>query len=201
MQSKETRWDHIRGDNEDILHIPGFIPFTLATRYSENLMHGINWQDELQLADGPGKKKIRRKMSYVSDIPELYRYTNLIVQGETWNPVLVEIRSRLENDIDFPFNSVLLNLYRDGKDEIRWHSDKEDQLGEEPVIACVNFGATRSFRFKKKETGEDKVFPVANGDLLLMGPQCQKKWLHAILKEKEVTSPRISLTFRWVYGN
>lgn len=95
---------------------------------------------------------------------------------------------------------MLLNLYENGKDEIRWHSDKEDQLGDEPVIACVNLGATRKFHFLEKETGNKKFYNVANGDLLIMGDQCQKKFLHAILKEKDVTEPRISLTYRKVYS-
>ncbi len=107
-------------------------------------------------------------------------------------------KDKLEKEISAKFNSVLLNLYANGKDEIKWHSDKEESLGENPVIACLNIGAKRKFWFRKKETGSDKFFyEVENGDLLIMGENCQKNYLHAILKEPDVKESRISLTYRY----
>ena len=62
----------------------------------------------------------------------------------------------------------------------------------------MNLGATRKFWFRKKESGSEKFFyEVENGDLLIMGENCQKNYLHAILKEPEVKEPRISLTYRF----
>jgi len=58
-------------------------------------------------------------------------------------------------------------------------------------------GATRKFWLQeKKENGQRWNIPLANGDLLFMEKNCQKNLLHAILKEKDVKDPRISLTFR-----
>lgn len=184
---------------KDIEIYSGFIEKALADQIYENLLTNINWQNELTVKDSTDKRKIHRKMSYVADTPVMYNYTNLIVQGEIWNKDLILLRDLLINKINVPFNSVLLNMYEDGKDEIRWHSDKEDQLGENPVIACINLGATRKFWFLNKETGEKTPYSVSNGDLLVMGENCQTNYLHAILKEKEVKEPRISLTYRVVY--
>jgi alkylated DNA repair dioxygenase AlkB len=39
----------------------------------------------------------------------------------------------------------LLNLYRDGKDSNGWHADNEKELGQNPVIASLSFGAARNF--------------------------------------------------------
>lgn len=47
------------------------------------------------------------------------------------------------------FNSMLANLYRDGKDSVDWHSDNESALGRNPVIASVSLGETRSFELRK----------------------------------------------------
>ena len=49
------------------------------------------------------------------------------------------------------FNSVLANLYRDGRDCMGWHSDDEPELGPAPVIASVSLGATRRFVLKHRE--------------------------------------------------
>lgn len=184
---------------QDIEYIPNFIESNKATDVFDNLFKNINWQDNLTISATGLKTKIHRKMSYVTDQPVIYKYANLELQGETWLPVLEEIRDNLFVKTGYKFNSVLLNLYENGKDEIRWHSDKEEQLGDNPIIACVNLGATRKFWFLNKETGDKKPWAVSNGDLLIMGDQCQKNYLHAILKEKEVTTPRISLTYRWVF--
>ena len=164
----------------------------------DEIKNSINWQNELTVAGTTNKTKINRYMSYVTDKPVIYSYANLELQGETWIPKLVEIKDTLIGDGRYKFNSVLLNLYEDGKDEIRWHSDKEKQLGSNPIIACVNLGATRKFWFLEKATGVKTPWEVSSGDLLIMGPNCQENYLHAILKEKDVTEPRISLTYRWV---
>ena len=47
------------------------------------------------------------------------------------------------------FNSVLANLYRDGHDHVSWHSDDEPSLGQQPTIATLSFGDTRTFQLRK----------------------------------------------------
>lgn len=183
----------------DITITKSFLSDSEADYAYELVLRTINWQDNLKVVGTDTTKRIRRKMSYVTDVPTVYRYTNLELQGETWTPELLAIRYRLEAClIGRKFNSVLLNLYENGKDEIRWHSDKEEQLGDNPVIACVNLGATRNFWFRSKETGEKTAYAVEHGDLLVMWEHCQERYLHAILKETAVKEPRISLTYRWV---
>lgn len=172
-------------------------------QYYDKILEGITWHSELQTDKGD-LIKINRKMAYVFEQPIVYKYANLSLQGQIWTNTLLVIREKIEEPaVTFgaKFNSCLLNLYETGKDEIRWHSDKEPQLGENPVIACVNLGHARTFWFLKKSTGEKIPYLVEGGDLLVMGPNCQKNYLHAILKEKETTGPRISLTYRWVNDN
>lgn len=80
-----------------------------------------------------------------------------------------------------------------------WHADDEKELGINPVIASLSFGASRSFqlqhRFEKliaKQTIELK-----NGDLLVMKGETQHFWKHQIPKQKN-KGPRINLTFRLI---
>ena len=49
---------------------------------------------------------------------------------------------------DYRFNSVLLNLYRDGMDSNGWHSDNEPELGNDPKIASITLGEERVFSHK-----------------------------------------------------
>ena len=63
-----------------------------------------------------------------------------------WTPELLAIRKRVEEECGIKFNSVLLNLYRDGKDGVGWHSDREENFGRDQIIASVTFGDTRMFK-------------------------------------------------------
>ncbi len=184
-------------ENKDVTFIKEFIHSDIATEYFERLLSGVTWHEVLKATTGE-EVKINRKMAYISDTPVLYKYANLELNGDTWNSTLLEIKKTIEEKTSFLFNSVLLNLYRNGKDEIRWHSDKEEQLGTNPTIISLNLGESRTFHMKNKLNGENIDYFMENGDLLIMHENCQINWLHAILKEKSVVKPRISLTFRLV---
>ncbi len=94
---------------------------------------------------------------------------------------------------------MLLNLYRNGRDSVAWHSDDEPELGKNPVIASVSFGATRRFMFRHKTQKELKCeIELTHGSLLLMRGATQHFWQHQIPKIKKIIQPRINLTFRQV---
>ncbi len=184
---------------KDIELYPGYLCEENAEALFTEFLENANWQNELRVIGTDKKKKIHRKMAYCADTPVVYQYAGLELDGQGWISPLLDMAGSLEFVLGHKFNSCLLNLYNDGRDEIRWHSDKEDQLGPTPTIACVNLGATRKFWFLEKATNTKTPWTVNNGDLLVMGPNCQQNYLHAILKEPEVKTPRMSLTFRWVY--
>ena len=182
---------------KDIILLRNFLSKEYSEEVFKFLLDSISWKNILKTDDGVDKK-INRKMSYVYDKKIVYRYANLNLDGELWNDKLLEIRDKISSETGYFTNSVLLNLYENGKDEIRWHSDKEDIIGDKPVIPMINLGASRTFWFKNKDTGETVSYLLNSGDLLIMLEDCQANWLHAILKEKEVTESRISLTYRKV---
>ena len=107
------------------------------------LRQGIDW-----------RQKTVRLFGRIVQIPRLtawhgnrpYTYSGLIMNPEPWTPPLMAIKRRTEELSGRCFNSVLLNLYRDGRDSVSWHSDDEPELGPEPTIASVNLGATRLFQ-------------------------------------------------------
>lgn len=94
------------------------------------------------------------------------------------------------------FNSVLLNLYRDGRDSVSWHADNEPGLGRNPVIASLSLGATRRFQLKHRRSKERVRVDLTHGSCLVMAGATQHHWLHQIPKTARPVGPRINLTFR-----
>jgi alkylated DNA repair dioxygenase AlkB len=113
-------------------------------------------------------------------------------------PQLQQLRERVEQVVGIPFNSVLLNLYRDQNDSVGWHSDNEPELGANPTIASVSLGEQRDFLLRHRTNpgvGKQRV-PLTHGSLLIMSGQTQGMWQHAIAKHRHALEPRINLTFR-----
>jgi alkylated DNA repair dioxygenase AlkB len=97
------------------------------------------------------------------------------------------------------FNSVLLNLYRDGNDKVSWHADDERELGINPTIASVSLGAVRRFDLKHKDDADQKLqLELSSGSLVVMKGALQHHWLHQIPTQKKINDPRINLTFRTI---
>lgn len=192
-------------DTPDITYIPSIISPERADQCFRALKDGISWTDHV-IAESGEKVKLNRKMAYIADTVKPYFYNKLKFEtpNGSWdtlpNPasgMMMYLKSLAERYTKSKFNSVLLNFYKDGRDEIKWHSDKEFCLKDRPVIACINLGATRKFWLQEKKPNGARFFHTLNaGDLLVMNVHCQENFLHAILKEKVVTEPRISLTFR-----
>ena len=113
-------------------------------------------------------------------------------------PLLTKIGAMCAAHTGAQFNSVLVNLYRDGHDSVSWHSDNEAVNGKEPTIASVSLGATRRFDLRHKETKEVVRADLEDGSLLVMSGLSQHCWVHQIAKTKTPVGPRINLTFRQV---
>ena len=116
-------------------------------------------------------------------------------------PVLEEIKSRVEATTGVNFTSVLVNLYRNGKDGVGWHRDHDRELGPRPIVASVTFGETRPFEIRhkfRKELPKIRI-PLNHGSLLLMAGTMQHFWEHQVPKTAKPVKPRINLTFRIVH--
>jgi alkylated DNA repair dioxygenase AlkB len=139
-----------------------------------------------------------RLTAWYGDEDKSYRFSGNTMHPHPWTPSLKFIKEKVEQESEVKFNSVLLNLYRTGKDSVGWHRDNEKEFGEDPVIASVSFGETRPFQFRHKFRKELKNFsiPLTHGSLLLMKGKTQHFWEHQIPKTAKDVAPRINLTFR-----
>nr|WP_307728172.1 alpha-ketoglutarate-dependent dioxygenase AlkB [Massilia terrae] len=128
-----------------------------------------------------------------------YTYSGLRLEPLPFSPLLQTIRAAVEQATGRRFNSVLLNYYRNERDSMGMHADDEPELGPEPAIASVSFGATRTFILRHKASKRTIKLDLADGSLLLMAGQFQQEWLHGINKLSRPTGPRVNLTFRYIF--
>jgi alkylated DNA repair dioxygenase AlkB len=137
-----------------------------------------------------------RLSAWYGDEGAIYSYSGLRLQPLPWNTTLLNIKQRLDDLADVNFNSVLINLYRDGQDSMGWHSDAEPELGKNPVIASVSLGAMRRFNFQHKKRSLRIALDLKSGSTLLMKGATQHYWQHSLPKTRKAVGPRINLTFR-----
>ncbi|MEM1243193.1 MAG: alpha-ketoglutarate-dependent dioxygenase AlkB [Pseudomonadota bacterium] len=140
--------------------------------------------------------KVPRQVAWYGDANAIYRYSGVDHQPHPWTNELLEVKHCIENKLGCDFNSVLANYYHDGNDYMGWHADNEKELGQQPLIASLSLGATRSFVLKHKQNGNKIKFYLADRSLLLMRGKTQAYWLHSLPKIKNALGARINLTFR-----
>ncbi len=141
-----------------------------------------------------------RLTSWHGDPHASYRYSGRTFAPQPWTSGLAAIRARLEQQTGVRFDAVLANYYRDGGDAMGWHADDERELGpdapDDVLVASVSLGAARRFLLRAKQ-GPDRVeLRLGGGDLLVMGGSTQRRFRHAVPREREVAGARLNLTFR-----
>lgn len=160
------------------------------------LVNEVDWQYEY-FAFGR-HFDVPRLQAWYADPGVFYRYSDNLLESHAWIPLLSSIQQTVEAHTGQQFNSVLVTYYRNGNDYVTWHADDEVELGDAPVIASLSFGASREFQYRHKQTGENHRMTLHDGELLLMQPDFQREWEHAVPCEPDVNSPRVNLTFRKV---
>ena len=163
------------------------------------LLADTPWRQETISLYGRTVPVPRLRAWYADNHAEL-RYSGMTLSPLPMTATLEAIRERVVSIAGQGFNSVLVNLYRDGNDSVGWHSDDEPEFGPRPVIASVSFGAVREFQMKHREDLTQSVkIALGHGSCLVMGQGVQAHWQHQLPKRKAVTDARINLTFRNIY--
>jgi len=185
----------------DIRLYPQWFSPEVSDRLFYQLSDTIAWTQETATIFGK-PVPLPRLTAWYGDPGAVYRYTGMTLQPRPWTAVLLEIKARVETVAPVRFNSVLLNLYRHGQDSVGWHSDDEPTLGKNPAIASVSLGVVRRFQLKHKRHPTCRCdLELPPGSLLLMQGTTQHHWLHQIPKSRQITQPRINLTFRRILSD
>jgi alkylated DNA repair dioxygenase AlkB len=179
----------------DLMLFEGFFDKEESDHYYNVLLKETNWK-EADLTVYDKTHIIPRMVSWYED--KINRGAD--VNGNDWTPDLLALKAKVEAETHETFNSVLLNLYRNGKDGVGWHSDRTENFGQDQIIASVSFGETRPFRLRHKTRKDIPMveIPLTHGTLLLMAGTTQTHWEHHVPKTAKNILPRINLTFRQV---
>lgn len=180
----------------EIIYYPQFYDKEQADIIFAELVKDIPWQqDEIRVY---GKIHPQPRLTALfGNEGKPYSYSNITMQPHPWNSLLQKLKTEIEKVSDTIFTTVLLNQYRDGKDSNGWHADNEKELGTNPVIASLSFGAERTFQLKHNlDKDLKKNIVLQHGSLLLMKGKTQHFWKHQIPKTAKPIYPRINLTFR-----
>ncbi len=180
----------------DIEYYANFLAADVAWDTYRALLEGSDWRQENITVYGKSYPTPRLS-SWVGDAGTDYRYSNMTMHPLPWTATLQVLREQVERASEHQYNSVLLNLYRDGQDSNGWHSDDEPELGVDPVIASLSLGGSRDFHLRHKTTGEKFSIALEHGSLLIMRGATQRCWQHHIPKRAKANS-RINLTFRTI---
>ena len=186
-------------DGSAVLQPRFFDAQSSAEMYTE-LMQQTAWEQPEMIIFG--KKHAQAGLStWYSDTGVNYEYSGVVRCAHPMTSLLDRVRVELEKFTGVAFNSVLVNLYRDGKDSVSWHSDNEAINGREPTIASISLGATRRFDLRHKATKHTVRVDLEDGSLVVMSGLSQHCWVHQIAKTANAVGPRINLTFRRVLPN
>jgi alkylated DNA repair dioxygenase AlkB len=166
--------------------LPGWL--TGADTLFQRLTGRVPWQAE------------RRQMyDRVVDVPRLLAFYQ---EGDPLpDPVLDKARDALSahyaGELGEPFRTAGLCYYRDGRDSVAWHGDRNGRGGtEDTVVAILSVGAARPLLLRPRGGGPIHRYALGHGDLVVMGGSCQRTWEHAIPKTARTIGPRISIQFR-----
>ena len=131
------------------------------------------------------------------DVPRLMASFRLAEPTDAVPPSIREAARRVIERLDVPFNSVGLNLYRDGRASVAPHNDPLDEITKGFPIALLSLGATRRMTIRAKEPPRRTMHvDLEPGSLLVMDYVTQLHYTHAVPKTSESIGERISLAFR-----
>lgn len=196
---------HLPGSMCDLVSLyPSFLDQETSFKLYEQLRQEQCWPENSYEMAGR-RFQLPRLQTWHADEGIVYSYSNNLLKSRPWTPTLLSIKQSIETLLEFRFNAVLVNYYRDGNDHVGWHTDNEKEMGKEPVIASLSLGATRLFQIKahphlsNSSTSEEMVsLPLQSGTLLVMKAGFQERWLHRICCDPVIEQGRINLTLRRV---
>jgi alkylated DNA repair dioxygenase AlkB len=169
-----------------VVYRPHFVDAETSDAWFAELRHAVNW------------RSMRRQMyEREVDVPRLIAHYRLDSPSGSLPAAIGDASRRVVETLGVPFNSVGLNLYRDGRDSVAPHNDHLYDIREGFPIALVSLGAARRFTIRAK-TPPRRVMhlDLDPGSLLVMDYVTQLHYTHAVPKTTAPVAERISLAFR-----
>jgi alkylated DNA repair dioxygenase AlkB len=157
-------------------------------------LHGADTLLDALVETIPWRQGRRRMYDRVLDDPRLTRWYQ--ATEPLPHRTLDAVRDGLSARYAVPFGALGLNYYRDGRDSVAFHRDRELRHLNDTLVAIVTLGAARPFLIRPRGGGASRDVRPGSGDLLVMGGRTQADWEHAVPKVA-TAGPRISVSLRW----
>jgi alkylated DNA repair dioxygenase AlkB len=169
-----------------IAYTPRFVDDATARAWFTELRSQVPWRSE------------RRTMyDREVDVPRLIGHFRLEPPSDGIPAAILEAARRVTDRVAAPFNSVGLNLYRDGRDSVAPHNDHLSEIREGFPIALLSLGGTRRMTIRAKAAPRRVInVDLEAGSLLVMDYATQIHYTHAVPKTMQPVEERISLAFR-----
>ncbi len=199
FQNPVPKWESFSIPDGELYLCQTWLSAEEALILFDRLRGSLEWEQSVIHIHGKNLP-IPRLNAWYGDPGRDYTYSSIRLSALPWTPLLTELRDRLSKALGLRFNSVLANLYRDGRDSVSWHADDEPELGRNPVIASISLGSERRFVLKHRHNPDfGKVeLSLGSGSLLVMRGSTQHHWLHQVPKTRLPVGPRINLTYRQI---
>ncbi|ASV44332.1 hypothetical protein PBI_SCTP2_317 [Salicola phage SCTP-2] len=189
--SKDTRFsDEIAEEiGSKVIYMPNYV--NNCDEAYDKLINELDWEH---------RGTTPRYEYYANDWNRSYAYGSeknpKKFDPKPWHPVMLGIRYDLEKDFNCTFDVCFINMYRNKKDHLGWHSDDSPEMDTHRPIVTVSLGAERNFWFRR--IGGEEVYSVflENGSACVMPARFQETYQHRIPKHDRDCGPRLSLTFR-----
>lgn len=166
-----------------IVYHPGRVPARIAARWLDELLCSTSW------------RSLRRPMyERVVDVPRLI--ANVVLRDRVHPPCLDAALAAVQAVAPAPYTHVGLNLYRDGRDSVAPHGDREPELVPGWPISIVSLGAPRDMLIRPSGGGASRRITLMPGSVLVMSYASQRTHDHGIPKCAATAAARISLAFR-----
>jgi alkylated DNA repair dioxygenase AlkB len=173
-------------DRGRIAYTPAFIDTDTARAWFAEIRVGVRWRAE-------------RRMMYEREVevPRLVSHFRLDPPAESVPQAILDAARRVTDRLHEPFNSVGLNLYRDGRDSVAPHNDHLNEIRKGFSIALVSLGAARRMSIRAKAAPRRVMHvDLEPGSLFVMSYATQLHYTHAVPKAPNEVGERISLAFR-----
>lgn len=200
----EFKHDHLTalGQCPSLAYQPGFLALAQADTAFAYFEQQHPWPESTFTMAGR-QFHLPRRQTWHADPGVVYSYSNNLLTATPWTPILLAIKQQVERAVGHPFNAVLVNRYDGQQQLVDWHSDDDREMGPNPVIASVTLGAERPFSFRPRrdasiQGAQTGAIVLQHGSLLVMQPEFQHQYEHALLPLNKPCATRINLTFRWV---
>jgi alkylated DNA repair dioxygenase AlkB len=122
------------------------------------------------------------------------------------HPALLDAHRTLQHHYHQRFMAPSLVLYRDGRDSMAFHRDRDLRWLDDTLVALLVLGERRPFHIRPRANryahelaakGATHDVAAGRGDLLVMGGACQAGWEHSVPKVPGHRGVRVSIQWRW----